>query len=317
MSAGGLAGDIESPQANSSPQTPRWLFAWAMLTVLMTLPLVLLGAETTSMKAGMVDSRSVVAPWQAIIEVWEGNRGLGFLLEHTHRLAGWNIGLCAIGLVAFLWWKEPRLWVRWLGTLGLAFVIVQGLLGIFRIQLNALLGNWLALIHGGFAPIVVATLVSVAWVTSPSWLRTVSKPASVSLGRWSLVLVSVIWVQLILGGMVRHHNFTWSARVHVLGAFVVVAVAAKFLTLLHAEVRGWGKSDLVLVGLIGLQMVLGVETWLHKFYQPSQWSQLTPLRVESSFLRDMDAIRSIHYLAGVMIFSMAVSLAWSVCKGKA
>jgi hypothetical protein len=35
--------------------SPRWLHAWAVLTVVATLPLLFLGAEVTTKQAGMTD----------------------------------------------------------------------------------------------------------------------------------------------------------------------------------------------------------------------------------------------------------------------
>src|SRR5438270_6171843 len=135
---------------NAPPTTPRWLNVWAVVTVLATVPLLLLGAEVTSRDVGMADQVSLRTPWH-ILTIDLREYGLGFVIEHSHRTAGWLVGVCTIVLTVSLWLKEPRRWLRRLGMAALVAVIAQGVLGIFRVQLNALFGRHLALVHGCFA----------------------------------------------------------------------------------------------------------------------------------------------------------------------
>src|SRR5439155_18446269 len=126
---------------------------------------------------------------------------------------------------------DPRRWMRWLGVAALAGVCAQGLLGIFRIELNALMGKTLALVHGLFAQLVFALLVSVAVLTSRSWLafraretaREAETQTTGGLRAWSILTACLVFGQLILGGLVRHKDYFLSARAHLLLAFVVVA----------------------------------------------------------------------------------------------
>ena len=59
----------------------------------------------------------------------------GVFFEHTHRLWGSLIGFLTILLVIFLVRWEERLWLRRLGYLGLAAVILQGVLGGLRVTM--------------------------------------------------------------------------------------------------------------------------------------------------------------------------------------
>src|SRR5262245_50148090 len=153
----------------TTKRSPNWLHGWAILTVCVTLPLLLLGAEVTTKKVGMVDQAGFRLPWH-MLTVPLQEQGLGFVIEHSHRLAGFVVGTCIIVLAVSLWRKEPRPWVRWLGVLVLGAVCVQGLLGGFRVQWNALFGPEFALIHGCFAEVVFGLLVAVATITSRGWL---------------------------------------------------------------------------------------------------------------------------------------------------
>src|SRR5205814_4599564 len=119
-------------------------------------------------RVGMADPIWPTYPWHLLLISYDEPRP-GFIIEHTHRLAGYIVGCCVIVLAIGLWCYHPRRWLGWLGVLALAGVIVQGLLGGFRVVLNALVGTNLALIHGLFAQLVFALLVSLAVFTSRSW----------------------------------------------------------------------------------------------------------------------------------------------------
>src|SRR6185437_10743718 len=123
------------------------------------------GAIVTTFQVGMADPVWPTMPWHlALIDWREPNPG--FVIEHTHRLAGYIVGCCVIVLAAGLCFSARRTWLKWLGVAALAGVIVQGLLGGFRVVLHAILGTNLAVIHGRFAQIVFSLLVSLAVLTS-------------------------------------------------------------------------------------------------------------------------------------------------------
>src|SRR4051812_13307974 len=137
------------------PAPPRWLHAWALLTVAATLPLLFLGAEVTTKSAGMADPVGFRWP-QEIVRLLADATGPGLQIEYSHRLAGFTVGTCVIILALGLWLADPRRWVRWVGILVLALVVTQGLIGRFRVDFNALFGKTAALVHGCFAQVVIA-----------------------------------------------------------------------------------------------------------------------------------------------------------------
>ncbi len=288
------------------PACPRWLHRWAVLTVCTTVPLLLLGAEVTTKQVGMVDPVGFREPWHLFTVMDRALREVGFLIEHSHRLVGFVVGSCAILLAVGLWLRGPSRGLRWLGVGALAGVSVQGLLGGFRVDLNALMGNNLALIHGCFAQIVFAMLVSIAWLTSRSASAPLSTSASVrnwnAIQRWSLFTVGLVYLQIIFGGIVRHHDIFWGARVHLLSAFAVVAAIVWLMTLIkasHALDRTLQRFASFLAALILLQLLLGVEAWMSRFGSP-QWRQLQALWT--------DLPRTLHYLVSAALFSTSVLL---------
>jgi heme A synthase len=286
--------------------TPLWLRCWSVLTVLATLPLLFLGAEVTTKGVGMSDPAGFRSPWELISRLIEAV-SLGLRIEYSHRLAGMVVGTCTIVLMLGLWFRGPR----WLGVLALALVCTQGVLGIFRVDLNALLGTTLALVHGLFAQIVIAALVSIAFLLSRGWTDDASDPAATSpvLRRASLIFVGFVFLQLVLGGLTRHKDSFLGPRGHLLGAFGVVAGAVVLSRLVRdSENRPVFRRTLtVLHALIGFQLFLGIETWLSRFHaSAADLPQLAPAFADPFWPH---WVRSAHYVVGTFVFATSVVLA--------
>lgn len=271
-----------------------------MFTVVATLVLLFLGALVTTRRAGMADPIWPTYPWHLLLVSWEEPRP-GFLIEHSHRLAGYIVGCCAIVLAVGLWRSEPRRWLRWLGVAALLGVTFQGLLGGFRVKLDALIGPNLALIHGCFAQIVFALLVSVAVFTSQCWAPTSTSSFCAAptdahaLRRWSLVTTALIYLQIIFGAFVRHTYSTLGQRGHLLIAFAVVGAVAWLLKEVwerRRDDRILRSAAITLAVLVGVQLLMGVEAWM--------------IRSEAASPTRQVMVRTIHVLLGAMILGASV-----------
>src|SRR5579859_3660551 len=102
-----------------------WLHRFAVFTALATLALIGLGGLVTSHGVGMA-----VPDWPTTygynmflfpISQWVG----GIFYEHTHRLLASAVGFLTAILAAWLWLKEPRAWLRWLGVAAFFGVVLQ------------------------------------------------------------------------------------------------------------------------------------------------------------------------------------------------
>jgi cytochrome c oxidase assembly protein subunit 15 len=286
------------------PTVPRWLHGWAVLTALGALPLVALGAEVTTKQVGMADRQAVREPWYLLTlpkdELWA--QGVGLVVEHSHRTAGWLVGVCSIVLAAGTWFGARGTGVRAAGFLALALVVAQGLLGIFRVRLHAWVGPEMALVHGLFAQIVFATLVGVAVVTSRSWRA--EPPAGDRSGprRLAAWVAAAAYGQIVFGALVRHLHGPLAQRAHGLFAFAVVAAVVWFLreVLESPEDRPLRRAAIFLAGLVALQVGLGVEAWLRRFGAGVPVEELTPSAAT-------DLVRSAHFLVGALLFATTVA----------
>ena len=347
---------------------PRWLHAWAILTVAVTLALLILGQLVTSFRAGMADPVWPTEPWYLASNY---KLDLGYLIEHTHRIAGFTVGVVVAVLALGVWWTEPRRTARWvgliemflllgafgefhraliaqrdpaanvtlpagpLGVMGAAVVVVfaigvagaasrvrgsglrllavvalvavmvQGLLGGFRVRLNELVGTDLAAVHGVFAQVVFCLLVAVAELTrrpAPTELRGEER---LRLARLSLALVGLLFVQLVWGVLVRHNPTPLSQRLHFLTAFLVVAVAVWLLRAAFTARARLGSAARLLGILVAVQILLGVEAWMMKFGTYTL-PELVPVTRENA------AVRTAHVLVGTGVLATAVVLALRV-----
>ncbi len=183
-----------------------WLHRFAILFVLCTFVLIILGGTVTSKGAGLA-----VPDWPNTFNynmflfppsMWVG----GIFWEHTHRLMGSLVGFMAIIMCIWLWQTNTadeseggqddsgstalrgpavairllqantgdeseaaiRPWLKYFGIATLIMVIAQGLMGGFRVTQ---LSIWLAVFHGITAQVFVCMTVLIAAATSRWWIQ--------------------------------------------------------------------------------------------------------------------------------------------------
>jgi cytochrome c oxidase assembly protein subunit 15 len=182
------------------------LFWFAVLTALTTFLLIGLGGLVTSHEAGMS-----VPDWPTTygynmfvfpLDKWIG----GIFYEHSHRLLASAVGLMTTILAVWLWARDARKWLHWLGIAAFLLVIFQGILGGLRVRWNL---DWLGVPHGAVAQIFLVLTTSIAIFTSRWWLETATKKQiSVPRGLRSHVfyLTLLIFVQLLIAATIRHQH---------------------------------------------------------------------------------------------------------------
>jgi heme a synthase len=171
-----------------------------------TLLLIVAGGMVTSTGAGLA-----VPDWPSSYGYfmfsfpWSFMVG-GIFYEHGHRLIASLVGMFTIVLAGWLWWKEPRPWVRRLGFLALGAVVLQGVLG--GITVLFFLPTPVSVSHAGLAQIFFCLTVTLALVTSPGWRgQAASSPPPVddaTLRRLGIGILVLVYAQIIVGAVVRH-----------------------------------------------------------------------------------------------------------------
>lgn len=180
-----------------------WLHRYAKVLACATLLLVAAGGMVTSTSAGLS-----VPDWPTTYGYPMFSFPLqqmvgGIFYEHGHRLIASTVGFLTIGLVVFLWMAEPRRWVRWLGVLALAAVIVQGVLGGLTVLF--FLPPAISIAHAGLAQLFFGLTVTMALVTSPGWRHpALSSVDDGRLRRALVILASLVYVQILIGATMRH-----------------------------------------------------------------------------------------------------------------
>jgi heme a synthase len=368
----------------------------AILLAVVAVLLLSLGGLTTSFRAGMADPVWPTEPWYLAVNghVWTESR-TGFLLEHTHRAAGWAAGGLASLLALLAWWgakggirvvgllaivgllgtygdfhrrmmavwqfrqdhpgepvvypaavglatagfavlllgvcvahlfgRERGRWVRALSGILLIAVMIQGLLGGLRVFLDQLtgltntVGVELSALHGVFAQVVFSAMVCAALLAARPRPELDLPAADRSrLGRLALALPVAVFVQLLWAVWVRHAPTPLAQRLHFLTAFVVLGLAV-WLTV-RALATPAGRKSLGfdvrhLIGMLVVQIVLGVEAWMSKFAaagpDAAMPPEMRPITVASGI------IRTLHQLIGTAVLASSVVLALRVWRRSA
>lgn len=242
--------------------------------------------------------------------------GLGFAFKESWLWA-LCLGVCAVWVggfvVAAVRLRERAFWLRTLGLVALTGVIVQGLLGGFRVQLNALFGPELSIVHGVFAQVYFAFLAGFTFllgrpaadadgVADAGWLRPVATLAVIlTLG------------QVVLGALLRHSpSGFWLGmwqRGHFLVAFAVTAAVVGVASLaLERRRRDRIAVPLAvtLALLVALQLLLGVEAWMLKF------SKGIPPELAPTPRFGQAVVRTAHVLIGAcLLAAVTVAALWA------
>ncbi len=207
----------------------------------------------------------------------------GVKWEHGHRMVAAFVGLLSIVLAIWTWRRDDRRWMRILGVLAVAGIVLQGVLG--GLTVLSFLPPAISTAHATLAQTLFCVLAAMALFTSRSWRRepVASLPTGSAprLKALSIALLASLYVQLVLGAAFRHvwtkwgpnaaHRWTASDIVwtflapHVLNALLVIAliVVTTMQVFRHAgESRELRRPAIALHVLLLVQLLLGVLAYL-------------------------------------------------------
>ena len=298
----------------------RWLHYYLKFVAAASLALIVAGGLVTSTGSGLA-----VPDWPSTYGTFMFAFPLskmvgGIFYEHGHRLIASTVGMLTIGLAVWISRIEPRRWVRRLGWVALAAVVVQGLLG--GITVLYFLPAPISISHAGLAQVFFVLVVSLTLFTSPGWRAghvVYGAPGDDVLARLALATPAVIYGQILLGATMRHTGAglaipdfplafghllppEWNAGIaihfaHRIGALAVTAMVmatAGHLLFHHRERRDLTRPSLLLAALVLVQVGLGA------------WTVLSGRQV---------AVNTAHVAVGAATLATSIVLALRVHRG--
>jgi cytochrome c oxidase assembly protein subunit 15 len=224
--------------------------------------------------------------------MWVAN----ILYEHGHRLIASSVGFLTIIMAAWLWFADPRRWVRWFGVAALGSVVAQGLLGGLTVLFY--LPAAISTAHAGLAEIFFCMTVAIALFTSPRWIADNKAVDDPTLRRIATTTTALIYTQILVGATMRHTGAGlaipdfpwmfghlvpdhWSAKIaihftHRVGALLVTVCSVGLCTWIRSRHRDrpeLTKPAMLIAALVATQVTLGALTvltardvWINSFH---------------------------------------------------
>ncbi len=250
-----------TPKAIETPYH-RGLHRLAVVLSCWTFLLIIAGALVTSNDAGLS-----VPDWPTSFGSWYKIPKLvgGVQFEHTHRMIAQGAGLLTIILALWTWRAEKRRWLRNLGWVALGTVVAQGVLG--GITVLYYLPPAVSSAHAALAQTFFCIAVAMALFTGRNWIeeqpRVEFDERRPSLFTLTLLSIFVLYVQLILGAMFRHHGLSWWPHVAnaAVVAFVLAWTAIRALSV-YSKIEAVRRPAILMLSLLIAQLCLGFIAFL-------------------------------------------------------
>jgi cytochrome c oxidase assembly protein subunit 15 len=189
----------------------------------------------------------------------------GVKFEHTHRMIAQGAGLLTMVLAVWTWRVEKRRWLRLLAIAALGIVIAQGILGGITVWFY--LPAAVSSAHAALAQTFFCIVVAMAVFTTRKWIEE-HPPVEFdqrrpSLFTLTLLSIFVLYVQLTLGAMFRHHGLSWWPHVvhAVVVSFVLAWTAVRALTT-YSQIDAVRRPAILMLSLLIAQLCLGFTAFL-------------------------------------------------------
>ena len=221
-----------------------------------TFCLIIAGALVTSNDAGLSIPDWPTSFGSFTVPALHG----GIRYEWSHRaIAGFTI-LLTVSIAVWTWIVERRRWMKWLAIAALGTILTQAVLGGLTVLLFQ--PPWVSAAHAAVGQTFFCIAVVIAVFTGRRWIEEVPqvewdirKPSLFTL---TLLSIFVLYVQLILGAMFRHHGMSWWPHVANAGivAFVITWTAVRAITV-YSKIEAVRRPAILLVSLMIVQLCLG------------------------------------------------------------
>jgi cytochrome c oxidase assembly protein subunit 15 len=254
------------PKGNTLTSIPatyhRAHHAFAVFTACATLVVITAGALVTSNDAGLS-----VPDWPTsfgyLVKVPHFVGGVRY--EWSHRMVAGTLVTLTLAIAIFTLLVEKRRWLRWLAVGAFGTVIAQATLGGMTVLFFQ--PPWLSTAHATVAQTFFCFAVAIALFTGRKWVEEVPRgefdSRRPSLFTLTLLSIFVLYVQLVLGGMFRHHGLSWWP--HVLNALIVSFVLAWTVIRaisVYSNIDAVRQPAIVMLSLLIAQLCLGFTAFL-------------------------------------------------------
>jgi cytochrome c oxidase assembly protein subunit 15 len=189
----------------------------------------------------------------------------GVRYEWSHRMVAGTLLTLTLAIAIWTLLVERRRWMRWLAVGAFLTVITQATLGGMTVLFFQ--PPWLSTAHATVAQTFFCIAVAIAIFTGRKWVeeRPLVEYDSQRPSLFTLTLLSifVLYVQLILGGMFRHHGMSWWP--HVLNAltvsFVLAWTSIRALSV-YSKIDAVRRPAIIMLSLLIAQLCLGFTAFL-------------------------------------------------------
>ena len=279
--------------------------AFAVFTACATLVVITAGALVTSNDAGLS-----VPDWPTsfgyLVKVPHFVGGVRY--EWSHRMVAGTLGMLTLAIAIWTLLAERRRWLRWLAIGALCTVITQATLGGMTVLFFQ--PPWLSTAHATVAQTFFCIAVAIALFTGRKWVeeqpRVEFDLRRPSLFTLTLLSIFVLYLQLILGGMFRHHGMSWWP--HVLNAvtvsFVLAWTAVRAISV-YSNIDAVRRPAIVMLSLLITQLCLGFTAFLTRVAWGRDAAQPELLMVVSTVA---------HVAVGALLLATTVVLAIQVWR---
>jgi len=266
-------------------------FRFTVLTTTCTLVLIFAGGLVTSTESGLS-----VPDWPLSYGMLMPPMVGGVFYEHGHRMIASAVGFLTLVLALWTARVESRSYVRRWTWLGLGTVIAQGVLG--GLTVLYFLPTGVSVAHACLAQTFFCILIGLAYMTSQEWVDGGLSPTH-SLRRPALAATLAVYVQLLIGALMRHLDAGLAIPdfplafggllppfdslgvvvhfAHRLGALLVLVLIARLFFAAQGAPAPPGRSlSQLILALAFVQVGLGATTiWTQKAVVPTTFHVAT------------------------------------------
>jgi cytochrome c oxidase assembly protein subunit 15 len=271
------------------------------LTVL-TCILILAGGLVTSTGSGLS-----VPDWPLSYGTLFPHMHGGVRFEHTHRLIAGSVAILTFILLIVTLKKENRKWVTRLTWIAFLTVVLQAVLGGITVLYKLPLA--VSALHACLAQSFFALAACLTLFHSNTWLDTlpILTDEASSLMRLSIMTSGFIFLQLILGALVRHAHHKTILIFHIVLAFIILL----HIILLMIKINRSAFTLLPIsrasffLGLAAVfQFFLGLASFIYKF-----------VLEKTTTVRPSEVIfATLHQTLGALILATSVVLSVLIVK---